>query len=355
MNKLDDFLYNLYFSPDQVPSYRGARGILQKVKKKNKTKTLDWLRGQRAYTLHKPAPSKFRRRKIIVSGIEEQLQADLLDVSKFSKENEDVKFLLTAIDVFSKKAWVKPLKSKKGSEVAKALATILKNKHYRYLQTDKGKEFYNTDVTQKLKHFNIKLFSTENEVIKASIVERFNRTLRNRIYRYITKHDSNHFIDILPELVLSYNKTPHTSTGIAPDLVTRDNQEEIWFKLYEKDISLSDVIHKSSLKIGDFVRISKARGTFERGYTPNWSEEIFVINSIKSHIHPIVYTIHDLADERIDGTFYQKELQKVEKPKEYKIANILKRRTRKGKKEVFVQWLGYPDSFNSWVSEKDFV
>ena len=120
---------------------------------------------------------RFHRRPTIVSGPGVQLLADLMDVSSHSRHNDNLKFLLTVVDVFSRLAWVEPLQSKRGGEGREKLKKVIDNKNYRYLQTDKGTEYCNTHVQRLLEEKEMKWFSSENEVIKAAMVERFNRTL----------------------------------------------------------------------------------------------------------------------------------------------------------------------------------
>ena len=290
----------------------------------------------------------------MVSGPGVQLQADLLDVSNLASANDGVKFLLTIVDAFSRKGWARPLRSKSGRVVATSLAAFLRsNKDYTLLQTDKGKEFDNAEVAKVLREVGVRRFTTENETIKASIVERFNRTLRERIYRLLMFRGDKRYAEALESLVDSYNRTPHRSIGMAPSAVNESNQEEVWIHLNESE---GPPISKAPLLVpGDHVRISKARGAFERGYTPNWSEEVFVVQKAITNTVPIVYRIADLSGEEIRGTFYERELQRVDKPSTFQVAEILKTRRRRGQKEMFVRWLGYPSSFNSWVRESDFA
>jgi hypothetical protein len=143
------------------------------------------------------------------------------------------------------------------------------------------------------------------------------------------------------------------STGVAPDDVGEANQEDIWTRVYEKD-SLPKK-KRPRLSVGDHVRITKARGAFERGFTPNWSIEIFTVSSVRTDTSPIVYEIKDQAGESVEGTFYELELQRVSLPDTFKVESILKKRKRGRTREMLVKWLGYPASMNSWVKESDFV
>lgn len=345
MAQLDE----VYYDPSNPRSLGGVKRLAESSRKRKQTE--EWLSGQDTYTLHKPARKTFKRRPTIVPGPGVQIQADLIDVRNNAKSNDGINFLLTIIDVFSRKAWVIPIKSKSGRNVADALKDVLDTNSYRVMQTDKGKEFYNSDVNQLLREKNIKHFSTENETIKASIVERFNRTLKDRLYRHMTKTRGQRYIGVLADIVNGYNNTHHSSIGLTPNDVNQNNSEDVWIRLYETDIPNPGPSVR--FKPEDYVRITKARGAFERGYTPNWSTEIFQILERVQNTNPIVYRIVDLSGEKIEGTFYAHELQKVQKPELFRIEKIIRVRGKGRNKQMYVKWLGYPESQNSWINASD--
>lgn len=351
---MDELIKHYYYQVSEPSALGGKRPLVERLGNKHKKFAKQWLMGQRAYTLHRPAVTKFKRRPTIVSGPGVQVQADLMDVRSHSDDNDGVTFLLNIVDVFSKRAWSIPLRSKSAQAVVAALEANFLDSGYKYFQTDKGKEFLNTPVKRFFKEQNIKQFSSENETIKASIVERFNQTLRKKIHRLLTYRDGKRFIDALPKLIEAYNKSKHSSTGFAPVDVGRHNVDDVWFRLYESKGQFSKK-RKPKLKAGQHVRISTARATFERGYTPNWSEEVFVIVRVLSGEQPVVYEVRDLGGETIDGRFYEEELQPVAKPTDFRVEKILKRRGRGANQEIYIKWLGYPQSFNSWVRQSDFV
>jgi hypothetical protein len=240
-------------------------------------------------------------------------------------------------------------------DVSEALEKIFREQQFRALQTDKGKEFFNARVASVLDKYNTHHFTSENEVIKASLVERFNRSLRNRIHRYLTAKSSKNFLGALPGFVDAYNDTEHKSIGLTPNQVDESNQREVFNRLYESGADKKALKILNPLEIGTFVRITKAKGAFERGYTPNWTREVFKIKKVLSSERPTVYVIEDYNGEEIKGTFYRQELQRVKEPKVYEIEKVLRTRRRAGKTQHLVKWLGYSDSFNSWVDEKDMM
>ena len=209
----------------------------------------------------------------------------------FSKFNCGIKYLLAVIDVFSKYGYLIPLKDKTGKSVASALKTIFKERKPEKMWVDKGKEFYNKDVKEL-----IELYSTENEE-KSSVVERWIRTMKERIWKYFTDDNTNHYVNILPDLVEDYNDTRHFSIKMTPvEASKKKNELTVWRNLYPEHLEIRDI--KPIFSIGDKVRISKKKKTFEKGYTTRWTEEIFTIVEVK-HTSPVTYKIADLSREEI--------------------------------------------------------
>ena len=164
---------------------------------------------------------------------------------------------------------------------------------------DKRSEFYNSSFKKWLKDNDLEMYSTHNEG-KSVAAERFIRTLKNKIYKYMTSiHDFN--IDKLDDIVDEYNNTYHRTIKMKP-IDVKDNT----YIDFEKEVNDRD----PKFKVGDHVRISKYKNIFAKGYTPNWSEEVFVISKIENRV-PWAYVINDLNGKEITGTFYEKELQKT--------------------------------------------
>ena len=318
-------LQQIYYDPKRVGSYGGVAALRKVVSERR----------------------HFKRRCVVVGGPNQQWQADLVDMSRLKKSNDGTTFLLTVIDVFSKRAWCIPLKNKSAASLVAAFKQLLRERSPITLQTDKGSEFLNRSLQKLLKQYGVHHFSTHNEETKASIVERFNRTLETRMWRYFTKNQSVRYLDVLQDFVRSYNKTYHRSIGMAPSEVNGTNQESVWQRLYGGGGT-------PKFRIGDRVRISKAKRHFEKGYMANWTEELFTI--VDAHrSDPPVYRLVDWHGDTLDGTFYEPELQKITVPKNktYRVEYILHWRNKK--KEALVKWFGYPESFNSWIDAKTLV
>jgi len=357
--KMNDVFNKLYYSLDSPVAYSAKDKLFREARKQIKELKLcdveKWLRSQPTYTLHRPVRLNFKTRRVVVYGMDEQWQMDLVDLSNLSRYNSGFKYILVCVDILSKYAWVVPLKTKSASELVTAIQTIF-NKDQRQpqlLQTDKGTEFLNVKVKSLLHRHGVRLFTTNSER-KASVVERLNRTLKGLMFKYFTQNDTRKYIDVLNELIIKYNNSYHSSIKMKPNEVTRANSPRVWLNLYEKGWN-DEVEDKNALRVGDKVRISIEKTTFQKRYEQLWTEEIFSIShAINSN--PIVYKIEDYSREAIKGTFYREELQKVNEPETYNIEKIIrKKRNADGTVSCLVRWRGYPEKFNSYVLEKDLV
>ena len=334
-----------YYNPIKPGSYGGVRPLVQYSGERRPVVTT-WLSSQDAYTLHKPVRKVFPRRKTYAKGIQDLLQVDLADMQQLSRFNDGYRFIMTCVDVFSKRGFAIPLKDKRGSSVAAAFEKLFTKVKPLMVQTDRGVEFLNGHVQEIFRKYNIKHYWSLNDDIKAACVERFNRTLKTRLFRYFTHHRTNRWIDVLDDFIQSYNESFHRSIGMAPNDVTFDNTEIVMKRLYpEKPVP------KWKFLIGDTVRISKYKNIFQKGYLRNWTDELFTIVE-RYPTHPVTYGLKDLSEEHIRGRFYEPELQRVIKTDDvYKVEKVIKTRKRNGKVEYYVKWRGYPDKFNSWTSD----
>mgnify|MGYP002775180756 CR=1 FL=1 len=224
--------------------------------------------------LHKPARRKFKRRKVIIRGLYDLWQADLVEMQPYTKFNKGNRYILIVIDTFSKYVWAEPVKSKTVKDVTEAMKKIIidAKKSPKNLHTDRGKEFLGENFQKLMKENNINHYSTFSN-LKASIVERVNRTLKNKMWKQFSIQGNYKWIDILKKMVNDYNNTIHSTTGMKPIKVNKKNEKQLWKSVF-KSIKIIDT-RKQKFKIGDSVRISKYRELFSKGYTPNWSNEVF--------------------------------------------------------------------------------
>ena len=294
--------------------------------------------------LHVSARRNFPRRKVIMRGIDETWQADLIDMQNYSRVNKGYNYLLTVIDNVSKYAWALPLKNKSGKELNAAFSELFKmGRIPKNLHVDQGSEFYNANVKRLLEAHNINLYSTFSEK-KASICERFNRTLKTKMWKRFSLRGTYKWIDILPDLISEYNKTVHRSIGKAPSSVTLADEKNLVNLLNKSNFKSK----KPKFKVGDHVRISRLKPIFEKGYTPNWTPDIYTVTKVQK-TNPITYLLKDYLNEPVKGGFYEYEMLKVKYPDVYLVEKIVR---KKGNK-VYVKWLGFDNTHNSWINKSD--
>lgn len=307
-------LRKIYYDPAQPGSLGGVRALYRNAKKvlKNLTQKQveEWLSGQDAYTLHRKAVTRFKTRKFLSRGINDIWQIDLADLSSLARYNKSVKYLLVCIDIFSRKGYVYPLKNKKSDTVLFGFKTLLnRNKiRVRKLHSDAGTEFHNYQMREYLKSKNIVHYNTQ-QTTKAAICERFIRTLKNKIYRYLTSRNTLTYLPVLDDIVEAYNKSTHSALGVAPDKVNKSNEKKLWKKQYEGHLRKSNKT-KYKFQVGDHVRVSKYKTTFSRGFTKSFTDEIFrVMKRVPSK--PPTYILEDLSGDVLKGSFYEAEMVKV--------------------------------------------
>lgn len=292
--------------------------------------------------LHKPARRNYPRRKFDVRGLDETWQADLVEMQPYARENRGVRYLLTIIDVLSKFAWAVPVKRKTGNDVTAAMELVLRQGRVpRNLQTDRGREFYNASFRSLMSRYRINHYSTYSN-LKASIVERFNRTLKNKMWLQFSLRGSYKWLDILPDLVATYNSSKHRTIGMKPNEVA----DAETLLLQPRDCQKRKA---PKFRIGDKVRVSKNKHVFEKGYTPNWTTEIFTVSRVMESTVPVTYRLKDYRDKPIAGGFYEEELLRVKYPDMYLVEKVLRKRGDR----VYVKWLGFDSSHNSWINKTD--
>ena len=250
--------------------------------------------------LHKPIIRKFNKRKVYSQFKDNIWGVDLADMQSLSRKNKGIEYLLCVIDLFSKYAFVIPLKDKKGISIVNGFNKIIKqsNRKPNKLWVDQGGEFYDNGFEKWLSDNDINMYSTYNKG-KSVVAEKFIRTFKNKLYKHMTATGKNVYYGVLDDVVNKYNNTKHSTIKMKP-IDVGDNNKRVYIDEHnEKD---------SRFKVGDTVRISKFKNIFAKGYTPNWSSELFIVDKINDTV-PNTYNLKDLNDEEIIGSFYDKELQ----------------------------------------------
>jgi len=355
--QLSEILKTIYYSLGKSGAFYSAaklRDVLWKEKKvKAKIKDIqNWLDGELAYSLHKNRRKTFPRNPIIATGIDNNWQADIGFLTKYKRFNRGFSCFLVVIDVLSKFAWIEPMKSKDGPSTTKAFETILSRAHPRVpekLQTDKGLEFYNNKFKSLMNKFSIKLYSTESDK-KAAVAERFVKTIKTLILRYMTTQQTYEWVSKLQDFVSTYNGTFHKTIKMKPSEASKiENEGKVIRNVYGF-LWTSDNLKKPKFNIGDFVRVSKSDHVFRKGYEGNWSEEIFKISQVQKRNPYAMYELEDQKGEKLIGLFYETELSKVGMKENtyWRVEKILKKKFIKGKLHYLVKFLNYQDP--EWIS-----
>ena len=299
--------------------------------------------------LNKPVINKFSRKKIIVNYIDEIHSCDLVDMQKYSRINRGYKYIFTNIDIFSKYTWSFPIKSKKISDIKPCFQKIFKERKPKFIWSDKESSFFSKEMLKFFEDNNVKIYHTYSN-LKAVVIERFNRSLRELMMKEFVKNNNTIWYNILPKLIKFYNNRYHNTIKDKPININKSNEKYIKDTIYTYDIT--NKIPK--FKINDVVRISlKRRELFDKpSDNIKWSEELFKIYSINK-TNVITYKIKDMNNEIIEGIFYEKELQ-LSKMKEDGLY-IIEKVIRKNKDRYFVKWRNYSNDFNSWIDKNDIV
>ena len=251
--------------------------------------------------LHKLVIKKFEKINVYSQFKDNIWGEDLADMQSLSGKTKGIKYILCVIDLYSKYAFLVALKDKKGISIVNSFNEIIKqsNKKPNKIWVDQGGEFYNNVFEKWLSYNDIIKYSAYNEG-KSVVAERFVKTLKNKLYKNMTAISKNVYYDVLDDIVNEYDNTKHSTIKIKP--INVKNNKRVYIDEHNEK--------ESRFEVGDRVRISKFKNIFAKGYTPNWSTEIFIVDKINYTV-PYTYNLKDLNDEEIIGSFYVKELQKT--------------------------------------------
>lgn len=332
--EIESLLYSIYHNPKSPGSLSSVRALYDAARKLNSkvrlTDVKQFLHSEKDYGVHfaSRVGKQYPQRQFISYGLYETLQADLADMSEHNPvKNRHVHYLLVIIDVWSKFAWVYPLTSKHAEKVADAFDNLLRENptvRPRSVVTDAGTEFTAGVFKTTLNKYNVSPIITKN----AANAERFIRTIKTRIHKYMTQNDTDVYVDVIQDLVHSYNHSKSRTHGLCPAEITPSHNAFVRDKLYGKREKMlktkaataycysSPTLQEqrsATLRIGDVVRIGLERRTFHKGYRKRYSEEMFIISRIEHNSRdPITMyrlsTHHPTDPIPIDGKFYKEQL-----------------------------------------------
>lgn len=274
-----------------------------------------------------------------------------MDMNEVSKHNDSIRFILVAINCFSKFGYCVPLKDKKAITVSKAMDSILSSSQNLIgseivnIQTDDGSEFKGAFSTL-MNERGINHYKTYSD-LKACIVERLIKTFKMKLYPKMAIRSSLRYIDFLQEVVDDYNNSNHRTIHMTPKEASRKVNEKLLQQTVFKNHRVRVV---TKFKIGDSVRISNKRFIFSRGFHTQFSTEVFKVHQVNNKFPP-TYKLSDHTGEVILGSFYEPEMTSVAHEDVFLVERVIRRR---GDKD-FVKWLGYEDRFNSWIKRSDYT
>lgn len=354
---MEEYLTKLYTDVNNSGSFASASRLWKEARKtypKLSLKTVKhFLESRPEYTLHRNVRKHFDRAPVITNGLHEQADLDLADVSRLASANGGIHFLIIMIDPFSRFALVEPIKNKSAKTVVSGMKRML-SRHPRIPKTirhDEGTEFVNSQFKTLMKQHNIRTYVAKGAP-KANYAERFIRTLKNKLYRYMTYRQTNKYLEVLQAMVDSYNNSFHHSIKMKPTDVTEKNESMLWQQLYLDRQKPSNTRKKHKYKIGQHVRVAIRKGPLGKGYTHNWSETVYTIrDALYRNCFP-VYALSDLHGRPKQRMYYEQELQPIRISKEKQVHKIIQSR-RKGKTtEYHVRWKNFGPEYDQWLTKE---
>jgi len=372
---IDAYLTRRFYNPAAPGSFTSAKKLHSVIKKEGKynislRRIEDWAQAQDIVTLHKQVRQKPRKyRRIVAPGSNHMWDCDLLVLigERFKKANKGYGYILVTVDVFSRFCRAVAVKSKSSQHMVQAFKEIFEHteKLPRFTRQDRGVEFTAKPVVNLLRERGIKMIYPNTET-KANYAEVLIKNLKKRLFQFFQYSNSYSYLDILQDIVASYNSTIHSSLGTSPSQVTQANEQAIWDYQY---ISLNradlDRLFKYAVasarkrtrvtykfELGSKVRVAYHRKKyFTRAYDEQFTGEVFTVRGRKFSEGIDVYYLNDYDGERVDGPFYASELTPVKFDPEafFKIEKVLKTRVRGGARESLVKYQSWPSKYNQWI------
>ena len=362
-----EMLKTLFTEPDKEASFTSSEKLWRAAVKQDKTlkreQVDEYLKELRGHYLHAPLKKKFPRRRVTAATFNEILGMDLADFVQHKNANENLRYMLVGVDLFSRKAYAQMMPDKTCASTIKAFQKMFPGKKipYRSIWSDMGGEFNCKEFKDYLKRKGLKIYFATN-FAKVSIAERFIRTLRMKIKRFMSQMHTENYIDSLQDIIASYNKTFHRSIGTSPDSVSAENSDQVFQVLHPPNFRKRNSMRPYKFNVGDLVRVSDLYkgATTKESQHRNWTEEIFRIISRKRPDTVIpIYVLADLKggeDGKIQGTWYEEELRPALNLDKNKFLDPKWKITerKEGRQRLYnVKFEGWPEKFNEDVTLKE--
>lgn len=315
-SEIDSKLSKIYYNLSDTASLSGYKQFSKEVKKRklliSDKDVRKWLQKQEVYTLHKQRRLRFPRLKYNSMNIDDFWSIDLMDMQNISRYNNKQRYILAVIDNFSRFAWCATMKNKTSDSVLNAFKKIFKQSNRRPLNivSDQAKEFVSKQFKTFLDKHSINFYTANDPATKACICERFIRSIKSIIYKYLSFKNTKKYVNVLDDLVSIYNNRKHRSIGRAPIQVDESNILSVWEYMNRNRVQPIFNENKPKFTVGTLVRISYPKKIFEKGYTKQWSNEVFSVQKVILS-YPHTYKISELDGTIIKSLFYEDELQEV--------------------------------------------
>src|SRR3981081_109849 len=357
---MEKLINKVYTDPSNPGGFGGAERLYKEVKKLNNKVSRDdigkFLEKNRTYTLFRNRRVNFKHSPIIPTGFLSDVHVDLGDFQSLANDNKGFRYLLVCVDTLSRRVFTSPVKSKNFTDIKDAFDKVFAEMPYLPQQvfSDRGKEFVSANISQYFKELGVPKFKAEASNIKAAFAERMIRTIKHKLYPYFSEKNTTDWVTVIPKITDAINKSICRSTGMRPIDINEKNADEVWERLYAPMVRGEPGTSRKSLKFakGDHVRMSRTKPVFEKGYLPNFSDEILRVTGTSKH-DPEFYELHDEENEPIRGRFYKEELVKTTKDTSYRIEKVLQKKTVNGRKKLLVKFIGYKNP--EWIFENDLV
>lgn len=365
--ELDRVLRDAYYDTGSPAFLAGAEAVYREAlwldPRVTRQQVRDWLARQRTFTLFADRKKRFKRLRTVPSGLNTDWQADLNDMQRFAHENDGHGYYLVCIDVLSRMIYAEPVKKKEYSHMTAAFAAVFRRAGVKpwKIYTDSGGEFESARMNAYFRRKDIlKFHSSPVRELHATVAERANRTIKDRLYRYFSEDNTLRWIDVLEDIVDDINNSVCRMTRMKPVDVNEVNAPALQRRLYKRHTEYPEA-NVPKFEVGDYVRVQEHRAVFEKGWN-KYTDKLFRVTGVEQDQGMNLYRLEDTLQRELPGRFYERELVKTVHFSETttRIAHVVRtaagapRRRRKPNgegRQQLVRWVGHGPEFDSWVDE----
>lgn len=353
---MEQIIKEAYYGLNSPACFSSAQRVLEEARRSDPKITLknveNFLKRQRTYTLYHRATKKFPRLRTVPSGLHTDWQADLSVFTRLVDSNDGYAYLLVCVDVLSRQIFVEPVKTKSSVDMKQAFKAIFQRSQLKpwKIYTDNGVEFESRQMREYFKEKDILKFSAKtHKVLHATVAERANRTIKDRLYKYFSENGTLRWIDIIQDVVAAINHSVCRATRVRPVDVTPENADKLFARLYAQTNNRG-VRRRPKFSVGQHVRIAEKDITFAK-HLNSFSDQIYTIAEVLPERIPVVYRLQDYFGRLLPGYYYEPEMVRTcaFDQTTHRAEKILRQRRRNGVDECLIRWIGHSEQFDSWV------